>query len=64
MWSWTLDVSLSSDRDIENLMYSYKLLTGFPVERVDNELKGKCNNPSDLEGQRGLHFHFKSAHLK
>lgn len=64
MWSWTLDISNSSDRDIDNLSNCYRILTGFPVERVGSELQGKCNNPSDLEGQRGLHFHFKSAHLK
>lgn len=56
MYTWTLDVSSSSSRDAENLKVCYRLMTGYPVCLEKGILSGKCNSPSDLEGQAGIEF--------
>jgi hypothetical protein len=57
MYTWTLDISESSVRDIENLRTCYRLMTNHPVIRKGNFLAGKCKCPSELEGQSGIEFY-------
>lgn len=57
MYTWTLDVASSSERDVENLRMCYRIMTGNAVYLMKGYLKGKCKCPSELEGQTGIEFH-------
>lgn len=55
-FTWTLDVSYSSDRDVMNLIGCYELITGYPVEHKGILLKGKTDDITPLENQKGMYF--------
>jgi hypothetical protein len=57
MYTWTLDVSNTSERDRNNLLTCYRIMTGNTVLLKDNFLTGKCKCPSELEGQSGIEFY-------
>lgn len=63
MYTWTLDISESNVRDIENLRTCYRLMTNHPVIIKGNFLAGKCKCLSELEGQTGIEFTLIPDHL-
>lgn len=55
-FNWSLDISCSSERDIENLRTAYLLITGYPVVLEGGFIKGHARSLSDIEGIIGVEY--------